>query len=246
MKVDHGKRESAEALLRSPRSSGNAFEVTVERLGSAIRMGLFGRGEQVPTERELCELMGVSRTTVREAIRVLTVQGMVEVRRGRSGGTFVSRQLTSPSVEDLRKQVRRRGTSLIEILDYRLVVETGIAELAAQRRSAELYERLVELAERMHDAEDDFSRYRTMDTQFHFVIAKATGVKRLSTVLAEIHAELSDLMAMVPHSREACIHSTEQHERIARAVADGNATRARNEMREHVLATASFLKGLLG
>ena len=245
MKVDHGKRESAEALLRSPRSSGNAFEVTVERLGSAIKMGLFGRGEQLPTERELCELMGVSRTTVREAIRVLTVQGRVEVRRGRSGGTFVSSRLTSPSVKELRKQVQRRGTSLIEILDYRLVVETGIAELAAQRRSADL-DGLVELAERMHDAEDDFSRYRTMDTQFHFVIAKATGVKRLSTVLAEIHAELSDLMAMVPHSREACIHSTEQHERIARAVADGNATRARNEMREHVLATASFLKGLLG
>lgn len=245
MRVDHGKRESAEALLRSPRSSGNAFEVTVERLGSAIKMGLFGRGEQLPTERELCELMGVSRTTVREAIRVLTVQGMVEVRRGRLGGTFVSSQLTSPSVKELRKQVQQRGTSLIEILDYRLVVETGIAELAAQRRSAEL-DGLVELAERMHDAEDDFARYRTMDTQFHFVIAKATGVKRLSTVLAEIHAELSDFMAIVPHSREACIHSTEQHERIAKAVADGNATKARNEMREHVLATASFLKGLLG
>ena len=246
MQVDHSRRESAEALLRSPRSSANAFEVTVERLGSTIKMGLLGPGEQLPTERDLCELMGVSRTTVREAIRVLTVQGIVEVRRGRSGGTFVCSQLTSPNVMELRKQVQRRGASLIEILDHRLVVETGIAELAAERRPAELHQRLVELAERMHEAEDDFSRYRTMDTQFHFLIARATGVERLSTVLAEIHAELSDLMTMVPHSREACIHSTQQHERIAQAIADGNATNARNEMREHVLATASFLKGLLG
>lgn len=246
MQLDHSRRESAEALLRSPRSSANAFEVTVERLGSAMKMGLFRPGEQLPTERELCELMGVSRTTVREAIRVLTVQGMVEVRRGRSGGTFVCDGLTSPNVRELREQVQQRGASLIEILDHRLVVETGIAELAAQRRPDELQGRLVGLAERMHDAEDDFSRYRTMDTQFHFLIARATGVERLSTVLAEIHAELSDLMAMVPHSREACIHSTQQHERIASAIADGDGTRARNEMREHVLATTSFLKGLLG
>ena len=158
MQVDHGRRESAEALLRSPRSSANAFEVTVERLGSTIKMGLFGPGEQLPTERDLCELMGVSRTTVREAIRVLTVQGIVRVRRGRSGGTFVCSQLTSPNVMELRKQVQRRGASLIEILDHRLVVETGIAELAAERRPAELHQRLVELAERMHEAEDDFSR----------------------------------------------------------------------------------------
>ena len=209
-------------------------------------MGLFGLGEQLPTERKLCELIGVSRTTVREAIRVLTVQGMVEVRRGRSGGTFVCDKLTSPNLLELRKQVQRRGASIMEILDHRLVVETGIAELAAQRRPEELQRRLVGLAEGMREAEDDFPRYRTMDTQFHFLIAKATGVDRLSTVLAEIHAELSDLMAMVPHSREACIHSTEQHERIASAVADGDAARARSEMREHVLATASFLRGLLG
>jgi DNA-binding FadR family transcriptional regulator len=246
MPLEHIRRESAEALLRSPRSNANAFGVTVERLGSSIKMGLFAPGEQLPTERELCDLMGVSRTTVREAIRVLTVQGMLEVRRGRSGGTFVSGQLTSPSVQELQARVQRRGGSLIEVLDHRLVVETGIAELAAERRPLELRPRLTELASRMHDAEDDFSRYRTIDTQFHFLIARATGVDRLSTVLAELHAELSDLMAMVPHSRDACAHSTQQHERIAKAIVDGNATKARKEMRDHVLATTSFLKGLLG
>jgi DNA-binding FadR family transcriptional regulator len=245
MAVEFGRRESAVALLRSPRSSVNAFEVTVERLGSAIKMGLFGPGEQLPTERELCGIMGVSRTTVREAIRVLTVQGALQVRRGRSGGTFVSQYPVGPEAEVLHERVRQRGTSLLEILDYRLVVETGIAELAAERASTELCERLTALASEMHDAEDDFPQYRNMDTQFHFLIAKATDVDRLSTVLAEIHSDLSDLMGMVPHSREACIHSTQQHKRIARAVVAGNPVRARKVMREHVLATNSFLKGLL-
>lgn len=246
MELELGRRESAEALLRNPRSSANAFEVTVERLGSAIKMGFFGPGEQLPTERELCEIMGVSRTTVREAIRVLTVQGTLEIRRGRSGGTFVSERLTPPNIKELEKQVREKGTSLIEILDYRLVVEAGIAEMAAERATPGLSRRLGELAKEMHEAEDDFTRYRTLDTRFHFLIAKATGVERLSAVLAEIHAQLSDLMTMVPHSRDACAHSTQQHERIARAIAAGNAKKVRDEMREHVLATTSFLKGLLG
>jgi len=246
MKLDLIRRESAEALLRSPRSSANAFEVTVERLGSAIKMGFFGPGEQLPAERELCELMGVSRTTVREAIRVLTAQGTLEVHRGRSGGTFVSEQFTSPDVKELHQRVRQRGTSLLEILDHRLVIETGVAELAAERASPELRKRITQLARQMREDEDDFARYRTMDTQFHFLIAKACGVERLSAALAEIHAELSDLMAVVPHSRDACVHSTQQHERIAKAVAAGSPAKARTEMREHVLATTSFLKGLLG
>ena len=245
MVLDLNRRESAEALLRSPRSNANAFEVTVERLGSSIKMGFFGPGEQLPTERQLCELMGVSRTTVREAIRVLTVQGTLEVRRGRTGGTFDSAQFDRPIVKELHKQVRQRGTSLLQILDHRLVVEPGIAELAAERVSRDLGKRLISLAAQMHEAEDDFSRYRTMDTQFHFLIAKTTGVDRLSAVLAEIHTELTDLMTMVPHSRDACMHSTQQHERIAKAVATGNAPKARREMREHILATTSFLKGLL-
>ncbi len=246
MEMSSNRRASAEALLRTPRSSANAFEVTVERLGSAIKMGFFAPGEQLPTERDLSELMGVSRTTIREAIRVLTVQGSLEVRRGRTGGTFVAEKFTPPNLRELHKHVREHNTTLLEIVDHRLVVETGIAELAAERASREDQKHISDIAWQMRDAVNDFSRYRNLDTQFHFALAKATRVQRLSSVLAEIHAELSDLMALVPYSKEACIHSNEQHERIAKAVAAGNGNKARKEMREHVLATTSFLKGLLG
>ena len=67
MQHDHSRRESAEALLRSPRSSSNAFEVTVERLGSAIKMGLFSPGEQLHTERELCGNYSGKLSTARPA-----------------------------------------------------------------------------------------------------------------------------------------------------------------------------------
>jgi GntR family transcriptional regulator, transcriptional repressor for pyruvate dehydrogenase complex len=239
------KAETVEALLRGPKPAQNAFEVTVERLGSAIRVGLLTSGEQLPAERELADIMGVSRTTVREAIRVLTVQGSLVVRRGRSGGTFVSSRPLPKSVRELHERARQRGTSLREILDYRLVVEAGIAEMAAERASPAQRRELLELAAQMRPAESDFPRYRSLDVQMHFLIAQASASPRLSAVLAEIHADLSDLMSLVPYSREACAHSTTQHLQIVRAIANGRAEAARRSMREHVLATNSFLRGLL-
>jgi GntR family transcriptional repressor for pyruvate dehydrogenase complex len=246
MTEEFRNRKSAVALLRNPRSSANAFEVAVERLGSSIKMGLFTPGEQLPTERELSDIMNVSRTTVREAIRVLTVQGKLEVRRGRTGGTFVSTSFIAPSAKEQHAQVQAKGTVLLEILDLRLIVEPGIAELAAERANAEMRQRISELALQGSEAVDDFPSFRALDTQFHFLLARATGVQRLSAILGDIHAELSDLMTLIPHSVDACRHSSEQHKRIARAIAREKPEAARKAMKEHVGATTSLVKGLLG
>jgi GntR family transcriptional repressor for pyruvate dehydrogenase complex len=244
--VERSKQASVAALLRGPGPAQNAFEVTVERLGSSIKMGLYTPAQQLPSERQLAEMMGVSRTTIREAIRVLTVQGILTVRRGRSGGTFVAGEMRPPSVQELHERIRRRGTSLGEILDHRLIMETGVAELAAERATAAQRGEIAELVEHMKEAEEDFVAYRRLDTAFHMLLAQAAGSPRLSAVIADIHAELSDVMSIVPYSREACVHSTTQHRRIARAVINGQGSAARAAMREHVGATSSFLRGLLG
>ncbi len=76
-------------LLR-PVRAGNAFEETVERLLTVIKLGVVGPGERFPAERELAAQLGISRLTLREAIRELQQAGYVESRRGRSGGTFVT------------------------------------------------------------------------------------------------------------------------------------------------------------
>ncbi|MBF2026991.1 MAG: winged helix-turn-helix transcriptional regulator [Oscillatoriales cyanobacterium C42_A2020_001] len=86
------------ALLWNIKLSTNAYEMTVERLSAAIKMGLYRRGQQLPAERELAEIMGVSRTTLREAIRVLVEQGFLTVKRGRNGGTFVAEGQILPNV----------------------------------------------------------------------------------------------------------------------------------------------------
>jgi GntR family transcriptional regulator, transcriptional repressor for pyruvate dehydrogenase complex len=225
--------------------SANSFEVTVEKLGSAIKMGFYKPGERLPPERKLVEVLGVSRTTIREAIRVLTAQGILSVKRGRTGGTFVETAMAPRSVRELHSALKKKDTTLLEILDHRLVIESGVAELAAERATKVQKKRLQELLDEMPAAENTFADYRQLDIQFHLLIAESTGVARLHAVLTNIHIELADLMSVVPHSREACNHSTAQHRQIAGAIIAGKPAKAREAMREHVSATTSFLRGLL-
>ena len=240
------KLSATEALLKGTKPSVNAFEVTVERLSAAIKMGLYRPGEQLPSEPEMAELMGVSRGTLREAIRVLLVQGILTVKRGRTGGTFVSHTFAPPSVLELKQRLIKAGVTIQEILDHRIIVETGVVGLATVRSLPEQKRELQMLVEQMGDVEDNFAEYRRLDTNFHLLIAKATQSNRLMAIVIDIHAELSDLMAVIPHSQTACAHSTEQHQKIVNAIAKGRVNLAKTLMEEHLSGTYSLLNGLLG
>jgi DNA-binding FadR family transcriptional regulator len=207
-------------------------------------MGLYEPGDQLPSERDIAKLMGISRATVREAIRLLVEQGILTVKRGRSGGTFVSENPPSEALLELRRRLHTSGATLSEILDHRLVVETGIVELAAQRAQADQLEELQALVNVMQQA-DSYAVYRKLDIRFHLLIAKATQTNRLPAIVADIHSELSDLLQTAPYSRSQQSHSTQQHQEILDAMQQQDGVSAREVMQEHILATNSFLKGLL-
>ena len=118
-------------LLR-PVREGNAFEETVERLLTVIKLGLVGPGERFPAERELAAQFGISRLTLREALRELQQAGYVESRRGRSGGTFVTGAPPAPDRSELRRLAREEGDRLADALTFRLALETGAVEALAQ------------------------------------------------------------------------------------------------------------------
>ena len=236
---------AAEALLRGIKPTANPFEVTIERLGSAIKMGLYEPGDRLPSEREIADLMGISRATVREAIRVLATQGIVVVTRGRTGGTFVAKDFTPSKAKKIQHKLNENGVTLTEFLDYRLVVETSVVELAVSRAQEIHKAELQKLVDAMHNAENSFSDYRKLDIKFHLLIATATQNHRLAATMADIHAELSDLLSSVPYSKTAYIHSTQQHQEIVYAIRKNRPDVARLLMKEHLLATSSYLIGLL-
>jgi DNA-binding FadR family transcriptional regulator len=115
-----------------PVREGNAFEETVERLLTVIKLGLVGPGERFPAERELAAQLGISRLTLREAIGELLQAGYVESRRGRFGGTFITYTPPVPGKGELRRLAQQDGDKLADALTFRLAVETGAAEALAQ------------------------------------------------------------------------------------------------------------------
>src|SRR5579884_859391 len=116
----------------APVRSQTAFEETVERLGTAIRLGLLPPGTRLPAERELCARLGIARSTLRQALLALAQSGHLYATRGRGGGTFVAdpQPPAGPPSPEVLAQWR-------EVCDQRLAVEVGITVLAAERITPE-------------------------------------------------------------------------------------------------------------
>jgi DNA-binding FadR family transcriptional regulator len=228
----------------SPVPVRNAFEVTVDRLASAIKLGVLVAGEQLPSERDLAEVFGVSRVTLREAIKALREVGLVQSRRGRGGGTFVC---TPPALRRRgpRQIGRSMGDTLQDALDMRRVVEPGAAELAAMRTltgedRAALNECLVEATGAAE------KQRRLADSRLHMAIAAAAGSPTVAAAVAGVQLRLDEMLRAIPVLAANIAHSDRQHAQIVAAVLGGDPDAARTSMAEHVDGTAALLHGLLG
>lgn len=235
-----------EALAFRPVPARNAYEETVERLAQTIKLGLVRPDEPLPPERELAPMLGVSRVTLREAIRSLQQAGYIESRRGRSGGTFViHRPRHSPSETKARRIAKELGAEKIEdALLFRGVIEPGAAALAAAAKPDETQaERLRALATNVADAAA--ADYRAADTRLHLAIAELSGSTSLAAAIADVQVLFTDLLASIPRLEPAVAHANRQHQEIVEAIAAGDAEQAQAVMREHVGATANLIRGFL-
>ncbi|MEC3973690.1 FadR/GntR family transcriptional regulator [Amycolatopsis sp. H20-H5] len=233
---------AGDALFR-PVRSGNAFEETVERLLQSIRLGVVGAGERLPSERELAERLGVSRVTLREAIRALSDAGYVESRRGRYGGTFVNESLPAPP-EHIGDGRKIDAVVLEDALSLRHVLETGAAEMAAARSltPADRQHLTSTLAEA---AAADLADHRRKDSRLHLAIAEVTASGSLTTAMADARMRVNQLLDEIPLLQPNLEHSNAQHEAIIDAILAGDPPAARRAMAEHVEGTASLLRAFL-
>jgi DNA-binding FadR family transcriptional regulator len=224
----------------APVRSQTAFEETVERLGTAIKLGLLPAGTRLPPERDLCEKLGIARSTLRQALVALGQSGHLRAVRGRGGGTFVSDP--QPPAEPPSPAVL---AAWHEICDKRMALEIGVAVLAAARATPEMLDQLDELATAIDALEHDFGAYRQVDVRLHVGLAEATGSQRLVSAVTEVQGEMTGLIALIAHPPEVLASSNAQHRRLLAALRDHDEARAAREMTEHVRGTAHILGGLL-
>jgi DNA-binding FadR family transcriptional regulator len=239
------------ATLLRPVRAGNAFEETVERLLTAIRLGVVGPGERFPPEREFANQLGISRITLREALRELQAAGYVESRRGRHGGTFVTTAPPPPSLGEARRIMREQSGHLADALTFRMAVDLGAAQTLAQLVAGQLpgdeRQRVravlsLRLADVNSAAPDD---YRRLDTLFHLAIAELTGSGLLAAAATDARMRLNDLLNAIPVLRHNIAHTAGQHAAIVAAILAGDPEAAGQAVTEHLEGTAALLRGFL-
>jgi DNA-binding FadR family transcriptional regulator len=233
------------AAVFRPVRAGNAFEETVERVLTAIKLGVVTPGERLPSERDLAERLGVSRVTLREALRALQRAGHVESSRGRYGGTFVNRVQPRMSAAAARRLALDSGGDLEDLLVLREVLEVGAAGHAAA--SGDSPDGRRELKRRLADCQGatDPAEYRRLDSRLHLAIAEVTGSGSLTSAVAGMRMRVNVMLDAIPVLDRNIRHSDRHHEQIVEAIIAGDVVGARDAMSEHVAATAALLRGFL-
>jgi GntR family transcriptional regulator, transcriptional repressor for pyruvate dehydrogenase complex len=233
------KTPALEAVFK-PVDPPTTFEETVERLGTAIRIGLLIPGSRLPPERDLADQLRISRSTLRQALTTLVQSGHLVSLRGRAGGTFVAEE--PPLGQAVNGEVL--GEEARAVLDYRVAVETGATVLAAERATVHDLQRLLEFTHRM-DGAQRFDDYRRADVRFHIGVAEASYSPRLVTAMTEVQGQMSDLIARIAHPDEVLARANEQHRRLVSLLRRRDIGRAVRLMREHIDGTEHILAGLL-
>jgi GntR family transcriptional repressor for pyruvate dehydrogenase complex len=237
------RRPEGETVLTSifaPVKGQTAFEETLERLGTAIKLGLLAPGTRLPAERELCEQLGIARSTLRQALIALVQSGHLHAVRGRGGGTFVAepQPVAEPPTEAVIAHWRDR-------CDARLAVELGVAVLAADRAEAEAIASLGGLVAAMSDRLHDYPSYRQADVRFHIGLAEATGSAQLVAAMTEVQGAMTDLIGYIAHPPEVLEWSNAQHARLVGCLERRDPGTAMKIMAEHLRGTEHVLAGLL-
>jgi DNA-binding FadR family transcriptional regulator len=224
----------------APVRSQTAFEETVERLGTAIKLGLLAPGTRLPAERELCARLGIARSTLRQALTALGQSGHLRAVRGRSGGTFVADR--PPSAEPPSPELLAEWR---DVCDQRMAVELGVAALAAERASGAAVAELERLSDTLDELLDDFVAYRQIDILLHVGLAEATGSQRLVMACTEAQGQMSGLISLIAHPPGVLTSSNAQHRRVLAAVRAHDEGRAMVAMADHLRGTEHVLAGLL-
>lgn len=225
-----------------------SYELVLEQVRRAIQLGRFAPGVRLPPERELAHQLGVSRTTVREAMRVLQGEGLVEIRRGRAGGAVVIGQ--DISRPEIKRQLRRRLAELEAVIEYRLVVEPAAARLAAQRRKAADLAALGRLVEAMNELVGEPggpsapSRFFALDSEYHDRIAESAGNRMLAKAVADARAQLFAPVGGIFLSLHP--NANDLHDELLGAIEAGDGDATEENMHRHIRLTHEALLELAG
>jgi GntR family transcriptional regulator, transcriptional repressor for pyruvate dehydrogenase complex len=219
-------------------------EGAIDKIREHIVSGAWGPGDRLPKESELAAQLGLSRNSLREAVRALSQLRVLEVRQG--DGTYVSSLEPNLLLESTGFVSHLLlGDTEIELYEVRRILEAAVAALAAGRIDAQEKADLAQSLERMREARN-VEELVEADVAFHAVIAKAAGNAVLTSLLASLATRT--MRARLWHGREAdgaLDETRDEHWRIYEAIVAGDPDLARAAATAHIASSERWLKGRL-
>lgn len=232
--------------VKGRKGSGTLVSQISEALRQEIAAGVYVPGDKLPSEAQLTQAHGVSRTVIREAIAALRSDGLVEARQG--AGVFVL-EPAQPAMPSFQNLDTARIFSVIELLELRTAVEVEAAGFAAKRRSAMQEEAIFDCHRRVRACLDAGEATTEADFALHLAIAEATNNPRFPQFLTMLGAGVIPRAALqsndsdTPRAYLGRLH--EEHEAIIAAISAGDEAAARAAMRSHLEGSQSRYRALL-
>jgi GntR family transcriptional regulator, transcriptional repressor for pyruvate dehydrogenase complex len=217
-----------------------ALDTVRARIALAVDLGLLGPGERLPASEEIARTLGVGEMTVRRALVSLCRDGVLERRPGRAGGTLVAERPARGVVQETAAYAAS-ATAVHRLIDQRVLVECGVAHLAAREAGEEDLARLRGLVEEM-DAAEAWTDFHALDQRFHEAVAAATGlpVEPYRALLQELYAYY------LPYPISYLRESNDEHRRLVDALRRRDVAAAVEVARRHVsVLHDSMFMGLL-
>ena len=208
----------------------------VNQIRKAIFKGVLRPGDKLPSDKELMNSFGVSKGSLREALRSLEVLGLLQIRKGALGGAFVTEVDIEKAKEGFSNFFIFRDLSLKNLFDVRLILESRIAECAASIITGDDLRQLEQILQETRDALQNNLplSYREKEVAFHLIIARATRNPLLIFLLDFVENLLLDAKEILNPGRDFSVRVLEAHERIYKALAARDADQARSAIIQDV------------
>lgn len=220
-----------------------ASDILAAQLRGRIRSGELAEGAALPNERDLAAQSGLSRVSIRETLRILEHEGLIEIRTGRSGGARVRRPGGDELSRHLELYIWGRNIAYEQLYEVREVLEALAAEGAARRRTDEDIADLRARIKALESTIDDHVKYLAASVQWHMAIARASHNDLLIGIMNVLAAVIDKATAIeVFDSPQIRADTLKIDRRILAAIVDGDAESAKRRMLRHVVTARKIAK----
>lgn len=222
-----------------------ASDVLAAEVRERILSGEFAEGTPLPPERQLVEQTGLSRATVREALRILEVEKLLDIRPGRGGGAFVSRPGRESLASTVELVIRGQQIRLAALHETREAIEPSCARLAAVRRTDEDLAAMAEAHTELVAAGDDIPRFLRANVQWHNAVARASGNELLIGFMSALSEAIYTATDIEPFlSPDIRALTAKAHARITDAIRKQDDAAAGRRMGRHVCGFSAAVAGV--